>query len=63
MKLIVGTKSDLYENRVVSNEQGKELAQSCGALFMETSAKDGTGTNKFSSFVFIKLSLHLLLFL
>ncbi len=44
MKLIVGTKSDLTENRVISSEQGKELAGSCGALFMETSAKDGTGS-------------------
>jgi hypothetical protein len=43
VKLIVGTKSDLTENRVVSFEQGKALAASCNALFMETSAKDGTG--------------------
>jgi len=45
VKLIVGTKSDLADNRVISFEQGKELAASCGALFMETSAKDGTGVD------------------
>ena len=51
MKLIVGTKSDLTENRVISSEQGKELAGSCGALFMETSAKDGTGSYPSSLFL------------
>ena len=37
----IGNKCDLEENRVVSQEEGKALAKSIGAHFMETSAKTG----------------------
>ena len=39
-KMIVGNKSVLYEEQVVSKEEGEEYAKSINALFFETSAKD-----------------------
>ena len=39
--IIVGNKSDL-PNRVVSTEEGKQLADSLKCLFMEVSALNGT---------------------
>ena len=39
---LIGNKSDLKESRVVSTEEGQELADKYGILFYETSAKDGT---------------------
>lgn len=39
---MVGNKSDLVDSRVVMPEQCRELAQSLGFQFFETSAKDGT---------------------
>ncbi|OEH76258.1 hypothetical protein cyc_06803 [Cyclospora cayetanensis] len=38
-KLLVGNKSDLTAKKVVSYEEGKELADSCNIRFIETSAK------------------------
>ncbi|CDJ37590.1 RAS small GTpase, putative [Eimeria tenella] len=38
-KLLVGNKSDLTAKKVVSFEEGKELADSCNIRFIETSAK------------------------
>ncbi len=38
--VVAGNKSDLYEEQVVSKEEGKEYAKSINALFFETSAKD-----------------------
>lgn len=38
-KLLVGNKSDLAAKKVVSYEEGKELADSCNIRFIETSAK------------------------
>ena len=37
---VVANKSDLYEEKVVSKEEGEEYAKSINALFFETSAKD-----------------------
>lgn len=37
--LLVGNKSDLHMDRVISTEEGKRLAQSWGAHFLECSAK------------------------
>lgn len=37
--LIVGTKSDLFEEREVSYEQGQSLADSCNGVYFETSSK------------------------
>ena len=38
--VVVGNKSDLYENQVVTKETGEEYAKSIGALFFETTATD-----------------------
>mmetsp|Transcript_10112 Transcript_10112/g.42488 ORF Transcript_10112/g.42488 Transcript_10112/m.42488 type:complete len:106 (+) Transcript_10112:758-1075(+) len=38
-KLLVGNKSDLTSKREVETEKGKELAESNGMKFLETSAK------------------------
>lgn len=40
MFVLVGNKSDLTETRVVTREQGKELAQSVGMEYFETSVKE-----------------------
>jgi len=37
--ILVGNKSDLLEHRAVSEEEGRELAERNGMLFVETSAK------------------------
>ena len=38
--VVVGNKSDLYEDQVVTKEAGEEYAKSIDALFFETSATD-----------------------
>ncbi|XP_014211629.1 GTP-binding protein Rheb homolog [Copidosoma floridanum] len=38
-KVLVGNKTDLYVDRMVTTEQGKRLADSWHAAFLETSAK------------------------
>ena len=38
--VIVGNKSDLHMNRVITQATGKKLAQDLKAMFFETSAKD-----------------------
>ena len=38
--ILVGTKSDLSDERVVSTEEGRKLAESEGIKFFETSAKE-----------------------
>ena len=40
IKGICGNKSDLYLNQEVDEKEGRELADSIGAKFIETSAKD-----------------------
>jgi GTPase SAR1 family protein len=42
MKLLIGSRADLAEQRVVSTEQGAEVARRLGIGFFETSAKTGT---------------------
>lgn len=37
--VLVGNKTDLYVDRMVTTEQGKRLADSWRAVFLETSAK------------------------
>ena len=37
--VLVGNKLDLQKERVVSTEEGKRLAESWGATFIETTAK------------------------
>ena len=43
---LVGNKIDDSENRKVSEEEGKNLADSFGVVFFEASAKDGIGVNE-----------------
>ena len=52
VKLLVGNKSDLENSRQVKTEEGKELADSLGIKFLETSAKDSVNVDK----AFITLS-------
>ena len=43
---IAANKCDLYEQRQVSDEEGEEFAESLGALFASTSAKNDSGITK-----------------
>jgi len=45
-KMLVGTKNDLENQRVVSTADGKKVAEQCGAFFLETSAKTGQGVEE-----------------
>ena len=45
-KILVGNKSDLNEKRQVAKEKGKQLADSYGIPFMETSAKNNENIEK-----------------
>lgn len=45
-KLLVGNKCDLTDQRVVSYEAGKVLADEVGIPFLETSAKDSTNVEQ-----------------
>ena len=38
--VVIGNKSDLYEEKVISKEEGEEYAKSINGLFYETSATD-----------------------
>lgn len=49
--ILVGNKSDQEESRVISTQQGEQLAESLGVLFIEASAKTGVNVND----VFYKL--------
>ena len=42
---LIANKSDLYEEKQVSNEEGEEFAKSIGAIFVSTSAKNASGIN------------------
>lgn len=44
--VLVGNKTDLNERRVVSTDEGKELADKLGISFYETSAKTGENVEK-----------------
>ena len=43
--ILVGNKCDLVEERVISTEEGENLAQELGLTYMETSAKTGENVN------------------
>jgi GTPase SAR1 family protein len=45
-KYLVGNKSDLEQNRQISYEQGKELAEVHGMKFIETSAKTSSNVSE-----------------
>ena len=44
--LILANKSDLTEERIVSERMGSEVAQTYGALFAEVSARNGYGVQE-----------------
>ena len=44
--VLVGNKCDLTEARVISTETGKEMAESLGVEYFETSAKDNININR-----------------
>ncbi|KAH8369208.1 hypothetical protein KR009_004316 [Drosophila setifemur] len=48
--VLVGNKTDLHQERTVSTEEGKKLAESWRAAFLETSAKQNEASP--SSFIF-----------
>ena len=45
-KLLIGNKCDLTDRRVVSTEEAKELANSIGVDYIETSAKTAAGVEE-----------------
>jgi small GTP-binding protein len=44
--ILVGNKNDLQDTRVISEDEGKTLAEEHGMLFIETSAKTGSNVNE-----------------
>ena len=54
-KLLVGNKCDLTEKRKITNEMGKELAESINIDFIETSAKESTNVE----LAFVQMSLQI----
>lgn len=52
---IAGNKKDLYEYEEVSKDEGETFAFSQGAIFKETSAKEGDGINELFKMIGIKL--------
>lgn len=46
VKLLIGNKSDLEEKREVQTEEGRELANTLGINFVETSAKAAVNIDK-----------------
>jgi Ras-related protein Rab-8A len=45
-KILIGNKSDWNDKRVITEQQGRELAQELGIQFMETSAKVNEGVEE-----------------
>ena len=45
-KILVGNKCDVTEKKVISKEQGQELADEYGIKFIETSAKSNIGVEE-----------------
>lgn len=45
-RVLVGNKSDLHIDRVISTEEGKALAQEFGCAFVECSAKHNENVGK-----------------
>jgi Ras-related protein Rab-1A len=54
-KLLIGNKTDLTDRRVVSTEEAKELADSLGVTYIETSAKTAIGVEE----SFIKMTANI----
>jgi Ras-related protein Rab-8A len=45
-KILIGNKCDWTDKRVISEEQGRDLARELGIRFMETSAKVNEGVEE-----------------
>ena len=56
---LIGNKSDLEEQRQVSEKEGRQYAATINALFVETSAKENTGT----TFCNVLTNIHITQFL
>lgn len=54
--VLVGNKTDLAEQRQVSEEEGRDLADSCGMMFVETSAKTAANVAEVFESVAAKLA-------
>ena len=46
LKILIGNKCDLEDNREISKDEGEAFAMRNGMQFMETSAKDNTNVNE-----------------
>ncbi len=53
--VLVGNKLDMAQNRQVSNEEAKELANKYELRYFETSAKDNTNVDE----VFMDVAMHI----
>ena len=54
--VVAGNKSELYENKKVSNEEGEEWAKSIGAVFFSISSKYGSGIDKMFNYIGEKIN-------
>ena len=54
--VVAGNKSELYENKKVSNEEGEEWAKSIGAVFFSTSSKYGSGIDEMFNYIVEKIN-------
>lgn len=60
--MLVGNKTDLHMERMISSEEGRRLAEDWKAVFLETSAKQNSvswvfGVERAYTFLFILVSL------
>ena len=53
---VAANKSDLFEDREVSNEEGEEFANSINAIFSSTSAKNNSGITNLFETIAMKMS-------
>lgn len=54
LKIVIGNKIDLKNERVVDNNEGQGMGRQLGAEFLETSAKDGTNIEQ----IFERIALY-----
>lgn len=60
--ILVGNKCDMEDERVISFERGKQLAEQLGVEFFETSAKENINV-KVSNHILSHIKLHSVLLL